>query len=105
MARIVRASTDDSTRQFRVADRGSHPSKTSGNEGNERIDSRDEGRRDVKTCDERRCATTKSKPAGGRTRLGGNDGRRCWPSESRPSLVFPRLTPITHSGHGAVRHS
>lgn len=32
-----------------------------------------------------------------------DDRRRS--SEGGPSLVFPRLTPITHSGHEAVRHS
>lgn len=48
---------------------------------------------------------------GGLPKVGGGEGKAerrrdverptWWTLESRPSLVFPRLTPITHSGHGA----
>lgn len=36
---------------------------------------------------------------------GGGDGRRRRTRRVSPSLVRPRLTLITHSGHGVVRHS
>lgn len=37
--------------------------------------------------------------------IDGGDGRRRRTRRVSPSLVRPRLTLITHSGHGVVRHS
>ena len=94
MARIVRASTDDSTRQFRVADRGSHPSKRRDRE-NRLARRRKTGRENVR----RKEVRNDEKQTGGRP---NEVGRERWSTVlavgEPPFIGFPEIN--THNSFG-----